>query len=98
MKGFARLFEPAGDDWRPNIPYVILRRGNPGFDNTGAVRQVSRPINNPVFYENGVGGRRPQPFTAVKRNNDRRRQNSGLKPSDFLINESLLRPKPSAGF
>ena len=81
------LFQRGGDDWRPNIPYVIFSRGQPGFDRTGAVQQVSRPLRNPVFYENGVGGVRARPVGNPR----------GLRPIDFNINESQLRGR-SGGF
>ena len=83
------LFQRGGGDWRPNIPYVIFSRGQPGFDRTGAVQQVSRPLRNPVFYENGVGGVRARP---ARPSNPR-----GLRPIDFNINESQLRGR-SSGF
>ena len=57
---------------------MIFSRGQPGFDRTGAVQQVSRPLRNPVFYENGVGGVRARP---ARPSNPR-----GLRPIDFNIN------------
>ena len=72
------LFQRGGGDWRPNIPYVISSHRQPGFDRTGAVQQVSRPLRNPVFYENGVVGIRARP---ARPSNPR-----GLRPIDFNIN------------
>ena len=69
------LFQRGGDDWRPNIPYVIFSRGQPGFDRTGAVQQVSRPSSK--FYV----GVRARPVANTR----------GLRPIDFNINESQLR-------
>ena len=69
------LFQRGGDDWRPNIPYVIFSRGQPGFDRTGAVQQVSRPSSK--FYV----GVRARPVANPQ----------GLRPIDFDINESQLR-------
>ena len=83
------LFQRGGRDWRPNIPYIIFSRGQLGFDRTGAVQQVSRPLRNPVFYENGVGGVQARP---ARPSNPR-----GLRPIDFNINESQLRGR-SGGF
>ena len=73
------LFQRGGDDWRPNIPYVIFSRGQPGFDRTGAVQQVSRPSSK--FYV----GVRARPVANPQ----------GLRPIDFDINESQLRGRSS---
>ena len=73
------LFQRGGDDWRPNIPYVIFSRGQPGFDRTGAVQQVSRPSSK--FYV----GVRARPVANPR----------GLRPIDFNINESQLRGRSS---
>ena len=81
--GVHDIFEPTGDDWRPNIPYVILRRGQPEFDRSGAVERLTRPIMSPIFYdEDGEGGVRgsDHPIEIVNPH--------GLRPSYFNIEES----------
>ena len=81
--GVHDIFEPTGDDWRPNIPYVILRRGQPEFDRSGAVERLTRPIMSPIFYgEDGEGGVRgsDHPIEIVNPH--------GLRPSLFNIEES----------
>ena len=85
--GVHDIFEPTGDDWRPNIPYVILRRGQPEFDRSGAVERLTRPIMSPIFYgEDGKGGVRgsDHPIEIVNPH--------GLRPSLFNIEESPERP------
>ena len=57
LRGVADLFDPSDDEWQPDIPYVILRRGQPDLDRIAPVAPVPQvprpPVLTPVLYENG---------------------------------------------